>query len=93
MLRSTVLIAAAIALACGVAAMFAHTPPGWVFALWGALIVLSLVYEKVRYKPLETGAPGPGWTKTGERFIDDTTGEPVTVWQEPATGERKYVRG
>jgi hypothetical protein len=41
---------------------------------------------------VETAAPGPGWTRTQERFIDDETGEPVTVWID-ATGDRKYVRG
>jgi hypothetical protein len=60
---------------------------------WGAVIVLSIVYERFRYKPVETATPGPGWTKTPERFIDDETGQPVTVWLEPQTGERKYVRG
>ncbi|MBV8798580.1 MAG: hypothetical protein JO208_02050 [Alphaproteobacteria bacterium] len=93
MLRRSVLLIGALALAGGAIAMLAGCPPGWVFAMWGALIVLSLIYEKVRYKPIESGVPGAGWTPTNERFIDDTTGEPVTVWLEPATGERKYVRG
>jgi hypothetical protein len=93
MLRNSVLLIGAVALVCGVVAMFAGCPPGWVFAFWGALIVLSIVYEQFRYKPVERDAPGAGWTKTAERFIDDETGEPVTVWLEPATGERRYVRG
>jgi hypothetical protein len=42
---------------------------------------------------VEHDAPGAGWTKTAERFIDDETGESVTVWLEPKTGERRYVRG
>jgi hypothetical protein len=87
-----VLLIGAAAVVGGAVAMFLGCPPGWVFAFWGALVVLSLVYEKVRYKPLESGAPGAGWTKTTERFIDDETGEPVTVWLERQTGERKYVR-
>jgi hypothetical protein len=93
MLRKWVLLVAAVALACGLAALFARVPPGFVFVFWGAVIVLSIVYERYRYKPVETAAPGPGWTKTPERFIDDETGEPVTVWLQPETGERKYVRG
>ena len=92
MLRSSVLLIGAVAVVCGLAALFAHTPPGFVFVFWGAVIVLSIVYERVRYKPLEGVAPGPGWTKTPERFIDDETGEAVTVWVD-ASGERKYVRG
>jgi hypothetical protein len=31
------------------------------------------------------------WVETTERFIDDETGEPVTVYVQSATGERKYV--
>ncbi len=93
MLRSWTIGIAAVVFVCGVSALLAGIPPGWVFACWGAVIVLSIVYERVRYKPIEAGTPGPGWTKTAERFIDDETGEPVTVWLEPGTGERKYVRG
>jgi hypothetical protein len=92
MLRNGVLLIGAAALVCGLAALFAHTPPGFVFIFWGAVIVLSIAYERFRYKPLEGAAPGPGWTKTPERFIDDETGEAVTVWIN-ATGDRKYVRG
>lgn len=93
MLRSWTINIAALAFLCGVAALFAHIPPGFVFVFWGAVIVLSIVYERFRYKPVERDAPGAGWTKTAERFIDDETGEPVTVWLEPKTGERRYVRG
>ena len=93
MLRSSVLLIGAVALVCGLAALFARVPPGFVFVFWGAVIVLSIVYERFRYKPVETAAPGPGWTKTPERFIDNETGDAVTVWLEPKTGGRKYVRG
>jgi hypothetical protein len=92
MLRSWTIAVAAVAFVCGVAALFAHTPPGWVFVFWGAAIVVSIVYERYRYKPVERESPGPGWTRTPERFIDDETGEPVTVWTN-GSGDRKYVRG
>ena len=81
-----------MAFVCGLAALFAHAPPGWVFVFWGAVIVLSIVYERYRYKPVESVSPGPGWARTQERFIDDETGQPVTVWMN-AEGDRKYVRG
>lgn len=93
MLRNWTINIAALAFLCGIAALFARIPPGWVFIFWGAVIVLSIVYERVIYKPIESGAPGPGWTKTDERFIDDATGQPVTVWLQAETGERKYVSG
>ena len=64
-------------------------------ALWmiaaGLILLIGTLYEKVIYKPLEPAAPGAGWERTGERFIDDKTGRPVTVYIEPRTGERKYV--
>jgi hypothetical protein len=93
MLRSSVIAVGVAAMVCGLIALLAGIPPGLVFAFWGAVLVLSIVYEQFRYKPVETGAPGPGWTKTTERFIDDDTGEPVTVWLQANTGERRYVRG
>ena len=92
MLRSWTINIAAVAFLCGIAALFAHIPPGFVLVFWGAVIVLSIVYERYRYKPVETVSPGPGWTRTTERFIDEETGEPVTVWMNGA-GDRKYVRG
>ena len=93
MLRSVVIGLGVVAFACGAAALLAGVTPGFVFLFWGAVIVLSVVYERVRYKPIEEAAPGPGWTRTAERFIDDETGETVSVWLDPASGERKYVKG
>lgn len=92
MLRSGVIAVGVIALVCGVAAMATGVfPPAFVALFWGLLILLGTVWERVRYKPLETGRPGAGWVATDERFIDDETGKPVRVWLEPATGERRYV--
>lgn len=67
-------------------------PPSIVFLCWGAMLVLGIVFERFRYKPLEAQAPGAGWERTTERFIDDETGKPVTVYVQPQTGERKYVQ-
>ena len=64
---------------------------GTALLFWGGLIVIGTLYERFRYKPLEDHKPGPGWEATSERFIDDETGKPVTVFIERRTGERKYV--
>lgn len=72
-------------LACGVS-------PGIMGVIWGALVVLGIVCERVVYKPIAVAPPGPGWRKTTERFIDEATGEPVTVYVHPETGERAYIR-
>ena len=53
--------------------------------------MIGTIYERYRYKAIEVGKPGSGWVATTERFIDDETGKAVTVYLDPATGERKYV--
>jgi hypothetical protein len=67
-------------------------PPSMVFLCWGAFLLLGIVFERFRYKPLEAQTPGAGWERTTERFIDDETGKPVTVYIQPQRGERKYVQ-
>jgi uncharacterized membrane protein HdeD (DUF308 family) len=80
------------AFVCGVLALaLIHFPAAFVFLFWGIVIVAGTVFERYRYKSLETKAPAGNWQRTAERFIDDATGAPVTVWIDPATGERKYV--
>ena len=91
MLRAVVLLLGLLALGGGAWALLSGAlPPALVFALWGVLIVVGTLYERVRYKELERH-PGAGWRATDERFIDDASGKAVTVYIEPATGERKYV--
>ena len=94
MLRSFVIAVGAICFVGGLIALATGLcSPAFVFMFWGAVLLLGTVYERFRYKPIESVAPGAGWTKTSERFIDDETGNPVTVWLDPASGERKYVKG
>lgn len=92
MLRSSIIIVGAIAFVIGLIVLIAGVfPPGFIFAFWGALLVLGTVHERVRYKPIEAMAPASNWVRTEERFIDDQTGQPVTVYMDPESGERKYV--
>jgi len=60
-------------------------------AVPGAVLLIALCIEQWRYKPLSSRPPGPGWLATGERFVDPQSGRLVTVFYEPATGERRYV--
>jgi hypothetical protein len=93
MLRAVLLGLGALALVCGLIGLAAGVAsPMLVFGIWGALIVIALLIERVAYKPLVAKAPGPGWQRTDERFVDDETGATVTVFVEPGTGERAYVR-
>jgi hypothetical protein len=81
----TLMIAAALAF------LFGGVAPAALFALEGAVILAGVVFERVTYKAIEPSKPGPGWMRTPERFVDDASGKPVTVYVRTATGERKYV--
>jgi hypothetical protein len=73
----------------------ACTHSGWPALVPGSLGLLVLggtLFERVRYRPLQDTAPGPGWTDTGERFVDPTTGDHVAVFFNPVNGDRQYVR-
>jgi len=63
-----------------------------VFVFWGVVLILSIIFERVTYKRLASKSPGPGWQRTTERFVDEQTGETVTVYIQPETGERTYVK-
>jgi len=92
MLRGAVIaVGAACVLGGGVLAMVSGDGGGPAMILAGLVLIVGTIYERVRYKPLEKGAPGPGWQRTSERFIDDETGKTVTVYIRPETGERRYV--
>ena len=71
----------------------------------GAVLLAAVVLERTRYRSLhaettgaghgpgggEPGHPGPRFRPTEERFVDPTTGVPMRVWTDAATGERRYV--
>ncbi len=60
-------------------------------AILGAVLVLAILVARRRYKSTLPEAPGAGWQDTGERFIDPVSGEKLTVFFHPASGERRYV--
>jgi hypothetical protein len=92
MLRSALLFVGGMLLAAGLVLLAAGYYPGGAWcAFTGGLLVAGIVFERVIYKPVEQKTPGPGWEKTSERFLDERSGKPVTVYVQPATGERKYV--
>ena len=61
-------------------------------ALIGLALIAGIVFERGRYKPAAPDRPGPDWVATDERFVDPASGETVTVFYQPTTGERRYVR-
>jgi hypothetical protein len=92
-LRTVVIAAAAILtcvgiglIACGVRA------PGWQALAIGVIVLIGTLFERWRYRHIEE-SPTDHWQRTGEQFIDPSTGDPVEVMFDPRTGERRYVPG
>ena len=57
----------------------------------GALLIASLGLERRYGRPgAPTTVPLEHFEPTSERFIDDETGQPIEVWIDPLTGERRY---
>ena len=79
------LAGAAIALALGA------VPSALMLGAWGVILLVGTLYERIRYKPVLEIRPESA-VRTDERFIDETTGKPVTVYIDPVTGERSYVQ-
>jgi hypothetical protein len=93
MLRAVLLAVGGAALALALAAAICHAP--FPLVMWLTVIGIALVggilFERGRYKPAVSGHPGPGWIATDERFVDPQSGETVTVYYQPSTGERRYI--
>ncbi len=93
MLRTVVISGAAI-LTCvgiGLIACGVHTP-GWQALVTGVMILIGTLFERWRYRRIEKPPQGD-WQRTGEQFIDPSTGDTVEVMFNPRTGERRYVAG
>jgi hypothetical protein len=93
MLRA-VLIAVTATLMCVAIALIAHGlyMPGWQLLGFSLLVLLGTLFERWRYRRVSERADGQ-WQRTSERFLDPATGQPVEVFFNPHTGERRYVTG
>jgi len=58
--------------------------------IWGILLAGGIIFERYIYKPTLNCSPGPGFIATAEKTSDENG--PITVWHNPNTGERAYVR-
>jgi len=86
------LIAAAAILVCvgiGLIACGVHRP-GWQALGLGVIVIVGTLFERWRYRDIEE-RPAGNWQRTGEQFIDPSSGKPVEVLFNPRTGERRYV--
>jgi hypothetical protein len=91
MLRAVIAVLAAILLCTGVVLICVGVPaPGWQAFGLGLVVLVAIVFERWRYQRVQT-RPNGEWQGTDERFVDPTTGDPVQVFFNPRTGERRYV--
>ncbi len=90
-LRTALLAIGAIAALAGAALLLAGTWEGGVQLLVaGLVILLGTALERWRYR---VHSPADArWERTGERFEDPVTGEPMEVLYDRTSGERRYVR-
>ena len=93
MMRTLLLVFGIALLAASFAAALAGGPVGSVTRLGipGLVLTGAILFERGRYKPNSPDRPGPDWIATDERFLDHESGEIVTVFFQPRTGERRYV--
>ena len=91
MLR-TVVIAGAGILTCGGIGLIAcgAQAPGWQALIVGLIVLIGTLFERWRYRPVVEPPKGE-WQRTGEKFLDPSSGNPVEVMFDPRTGERRYV--
>jgi len=88
MLRTALLIVALAVGLIGLGARLAGYRDATPAAIWGCLIAAAVLVERHRYRA--RNAAGSGWQATDERFIDPESGQPVQVFYNPSTGERRY---
>ncbi|MHB1540131.1 MAG: hypothetical protein ACYCUE_05840 [Steroidobacteraceae bacterium] len=89
MLRTAVLAVGVLtALAGATLLLLGRTDGGAQLLAIGALVTIATAFERWRYRKQ---LPVAGrWERTGERFEDPATGQPMEVLYDPASGERRY---
>ena len=93
MLRAALVVIGGIMLAGAAIGALAgwRLPAVLPLAFWGVVLAGGVLIERRRYRLLTDQRPGRDWQATHERFVDPGSGRLVTVFFNPATGERRYV--
>ena len=86
--RKWALTAGALVAICGVAVW--EIGGGPVLLIVGLVAIVTALLEPI-YGRAIGHAPAGNWRPTDEKFVDPESGALVTVWFDPATGERRYV--
>lgn len=86
--RYLILGLAAVAISGGL--LLLRAGGGIPLIVFGAILLLTAWLEP-RYRGATPGPSGPRWQTTGERFLDEESGEWLEVWFDPGNGERRYV--
>ena len=86
--RGWALTAGVLLAICGIALWAAGG--GWMLLILAAIVIVTALLEPIygRAGPRQLGG---NWRPTDERFVDPESGKLLTVWFDPATGERRYV--
>jgi hypothetical protein len=91
MLRFALLLVSGLAFVTALAGNWSGGNDSLPPAIATGIIFLGMLLENYRYKRLRRDAPGGEWQDTGEQFIDPESGETVSVYFDPSSGERTYV--
>ena len=89
MLRTGLFVVALVVCVIGLGARLAGHHEAMPAFIWGGLIAAAVWLERWRYRT-RGATDGGDWQKTDERFIDPESGQPVQVFYNPRTGERRY---
>ena len=89
MLRKALLVVALAMLAMGGGLWLGGVSGTLPLLLWGAVLLLAVLFERWRYVGADARRGGT-WETTDERFIDPESGRPMKVLFNPRTGERRY---
>jgi hypothetical protein len=86
--RGWALTAGVLITVCGIA-LWADDA-GWMLLILGAVVIVTVLLEPV-YGRATNRPQGGAWRPTDEKFVDPETGKLLTVWFDPASGDRRYV--